>query len=108
MPISVITACRHVTSACIGCEPGRLGRDLGTVSGPEGVERPVPVDAAVGVGAEVVAQALDQRGGQAGAAQPVVVGPRRGERRAGHAAPGPPRPPPPPPLPTPPPPPRPT
>ena len=58
------------------------GFDFGAVAGPEGVEDAVAVDAAVGVGAEEVALALDQRGRQALGPQAVVVGQGRGEARS--------------------------
>ena len=51
------------------------------VTGPLGVEGAIGVGAVVGVGAEVVAQALDQGGGQPIPAQPVVVRQRRREGR---------------------------
>ena len=51
------------------------------VARPVRVEGALAVDALVGVGAEVVAQRLDQGGGQALAAQAVEVGQRRAERR---------------------------
>src|SRR6516164_7660989 len=54
---------------------------LGAVLGPQRVEDAVTVRAAVGVRAEVVAQALDESGGQAFGAQRVVVG--QGGREAG-------------------------
>src|SRR5262249_56872849 len=64
---------RHVS-------PGS-GGVLGAVARPSGVEASVSVDALVGVGAEIVAQTLDQGGGQAVAAQAVVIGEGSGERR---------------------------
>jgi amino acid efflux transporter len=63
-----------------GAGPGFRSRSvLLAVAGPLGVERAVLVDPAVGVGPEVVAQALDECGGQAPGPQAVVVGQRRGE-----------------------------
>src|SRR3974377_123597 len=55
---------------------------LGAVLCPQGVEDAVTVRAAVGVRAEVVAQALDEGGGQAFGAQRVVIG--QGGRESGH------------------------
>lgn len=54
----------------------RLRLDLGAVAAPEGVEFFAfgGVGAAVGVGAEVVAEALGECGGQSFGAQGVVVG----------------------------------
>src|SRR5450759_2640895 len=64
--------------ATICCWPRGIGVGLGgmflLVARPLGVETAVEVDAVIGVGAEVVAQALDQRGGQPLPAQTVVVG----------------------------------
>jgi amino acid efflux transporter len=63
-----------------GAGPGVRSRSvLLAVAGPLGVERAVLVGPAVGVGPEVVAQALDECGGQAPGPQAVVVGQRRGE-----------------------------
>src|SRR5580658_1465500 len=59
-----------------------LTRFLGAVLRPQGVEDAVTVRAAVGVRAEVVAQPLDEGGGQAFGAERVVVG--QGGREAGH------------------------
>src|SRR5262249_19100391 len=56
------------------------GGVLGAVARPSGVEASVSVDALVGVGAEIVAQTLDQGGGQAFAAQAVVISEGSGER----------------------------
>ena len=57
--------------------------DLGAVLRPAGVEHARPVEAAIGVGAEIVAQALQEVGGPAGAAEAVVIGEgrRKGRRR---------------------------
>src|SRR3954454_23857182 len=66
--------------------PSAVGPDLGAILGPADVERAVLVDAPVGVRAEEVAQALDQRGRPALAAVAVVVRQRRGERRHRDAA----------------------
>src|ERR1700746_963291 len=66
--------------------PFRINKELagflGAVLCPQGVEDSVTVRAAVGVRAEVVAQALDEGGGQAFGAQRVVIG--QGGREAGH------------------------
>ena len=54
---------------------------LGAVARPVGVERAGSVDSTVGVGAEVVAQTLDERGRQAVAAQGVEEREAGGEGR---------------------------
>ena len=60
----------------------RSGFDLFAARlGPQGVERARLVHALVGVGAEVVALALDEGGRQTLGTQAVEVGQRRGERR---------------------------
>src|SRR5260370_875982 len=58
---------------------------LGAVLRPQGVKDAVTVRTAVGVRAEVVAQALDEGGGQALGAQRVVVGQRGREAGDGDA-----------------------
>ena len=60
--------------------PPASGGVLAPVACPLGVEGSLGIDAPVGVRAEVVPQALDQRGRQPVAAQRVVVRQRRGER----------------------------
>src|SRR5215469_17657387 len=55
---------------------------LRAILAPQGVEDPATVRAVVGVRAEVVAQALDEGGGQAFGAQRVIVS--QGGREAGH------------------------
>src|SRR4051812_21920215 len=55
------------------------------VTGPLDVEGAVAIDAPVGVGAEVVAQALEERGRQSVPAQAVEVCQRGGEGRRGNA-----------------------
>src|ERR671914_961632 len=67
--------------------PGRAtsARDLGAVAAPQGVERAVAVDAAVGVRAEEVALSLRERGRKPFGPQRVVVGQRGGEPGGGHA-----------------------
>ena len=61
---------------------GESGFDFLTARlGPQGVERARLVHALVGVGAEVVALALDEGGRQTLGTQAVEVGQRRGERR---------------------------
>src|SRR5690606_8179284 len=62
--------------------PGSALLGLAAVAGPLGVEDALAVHAVVGVGAEEVALALDQGGGQALGAHGVVVGQRR--REPGH------------------------
>src|ERR1041384_1420493 len=54
-------------------------RDFLAVLAPAGVERARRVEPAVGVGAEIVAQPLQQIGWPAGAAQPVIIAERGGE-----------------------------
>src|ERR1017187_3354705 len=68
----------HTYSGNRKCQPAPSGVGLGgmflLVARPLGVETAVEVDAVIGVGAEVVAQALDQGGGQPLPAQTVVEG----------------------------------
>src|SRR3954451_23689290 len=77
-----IMAARRGTSARrrVGDGDGCVGAYLDAVLCPAGVERPIDVSPPIGVGAEVVAQSLDQVGRAAGAAVAVVVSQRAGER----------------------------
>ncbi len=65
---------------------GDLSVDFALVFGPHGVEAAVLVHALVRVGAEVVAEPLDEGGRKAGTAQGIEVRERRRERRRRHAA----------------------
>jgi len=55
------------------CGPS-VGADLCAVLGPARVKDAGPVEPAIGVRAEIVAQALQQVGGPPGAPEPVVIG----------------------------------
>src|ERR1700733_9746198 len=65
--------------------PRRLDFDLVPVLTPAGVETALLVETAIGVGAEIVAQALQQVRWTPRAPQPVVIGQRRRESRRRHA-----------------------
>src|SRR5580698_4248923 len=58
-----------------------LDFDLVSVLTPAGMKTAFPVEAAIGVGAEIVAQALQQIRWAARAPQPVIIGQRRRESR---------------------------
>ena len=62
-----------------------VGADLGAVLAPASVKDAGPVESAIGVRAEIVAQALQQVGGTSGAPEPVVIGERGRERRGWNA-----------------------
>src|SRR3984957_15632501 len=55
--------------------------DLVPVLTPAGMETAFPVEAAIGVGAEIVAEALQQVRWSARTSQPVIIGQRRRESR---------------------------